>query len=108
MAAAESVVWPAIGGSIACAVLVCGAAAAVLSHRRRVAQHTGRYARGGEAIFVGENPLSKVNSEQSQMPQPSASITWQRHVDGGDTWFISSNGDSEWILPEGAVMGVEN
>jgi serine/threonine protein kinase len=34
----------------------------------------------------------------------ASAATWTRHRDGGDSWFVSSSGESAWDLPPGAVV----
>lgn len=113
-AAAASAVGPVVGGSVGGVLLVGGAAAAaaaVLSSRRRAARLAGRGVPEG-ALAVGHvNPLSKAAGAAAPSvngaPLAGAAVTWQRHADGVDVWYTSSNGDTEWDLPAGAVMAGE-
>ena len=122
-AAAPSVVGPAVGGAIGGLILVggAGAAAALLINRSRVARPLGtRVPRAGGALSMATlNPFGKAVAGASA-PAPLAPpaggagaaaaappVVWSRHTDGEDTWYTSSAGETEWVLPEGANLSVQ-
>lgn len=61
----------------------------------------------GAAAMVQGNPLSAHQPQQHygaphQHHAPPL-VTWSRHSDGKDTWYVSSAGETSWTLPAGAV-----
>jgi len=103
-------VGAAVGGSFGGLLLVgaAGAGAAALYSRRKAA---GRLIgpRATAAPAEATNPLDRALKgaatplEQRTAEASSATISWQRFVDGDDVWFVSSAGETLWELPEGAV-----
>ena len=69
-----------------------------------------------QECVLTENPLTQQQQHQHQQLQednaviplqavalPQESVTWTRHREGRETWYVSSKGESAWVLPEGAV-----
>ena len=49
--------------------------------------------------ITNHNPISTFIPPANQIP-----IEWKKYSDGNDIWYISSQGDSTWILPKGAKI----
>jgi hypothetical protein len=50
-------------------------------------------------ISIQENPVLEPIQENNHIKK-----RWTQCVDGTDTWYVSSDGESVWVLPEGAVL----
>lgn len=57
------------------------------------------------SIPVQQNPISTLNEPNLSQQQPSIiQKKWTSNTDGTDTWYVSSDGESVWTLPEGAIL----
>ena len=57
------------------------------------------------SIPVQQNPISTLNEPNfSQQQPPIIQKKWTSNTDGTDTWYVSSDGESAWTLPEGAIL----
>jgi hypothetical protein len=112
-AAAADVVGPAVGGTLGGLALVgiAGAGAAALIARRGP---RSRLVAGGASSWRAGSALAKLNplAKPAAASAPAAgapaagadAVTWTRYVDADDEWYVSSLGQTEWVLPAGAVV----
>ena len=61
-------------------------------------------AAGFEIATVTTNPVAATGNGSPAKSEPHSAVTWTRHCDQDDEWFTSSDGQSEWVLPPGAVL----
>ncbi len=94
------------------------AEAAARSAEATALQQSLARALSGGASLAAENPLLRASwaataARESALPaanfaareaSPPLTTVWRRHSDGEDVWFTNSAGDTEWELPEGAVL----
>lgn len=55
--------------------------------------------KGDSKISIQENPVLEPIQENNHINK-----IWTQCVEGTDTWYVSSDGESVWVLPEGAVL----
>jgi len=55
--------------------------------------------KGDSKILIQENPVLEPMQENNHIKK-----RWTQYNDGRDTWYVSSDGDSAWVLPENAIL----
>lgn len=63
--------------------------------------------KGNTKILIQSNPVLEPIQEEFQENRKGDNHIkkrWTQCVEGTDTWYVSSDGESVWVLPEGAVL----
>jgi hypothetical protein len=89
-------------------------ATALVAEALRMARSLGGFLPAGGELPAVENPLLHAGRAAPAIQDLLAGTTlgvasplavvWRRYSDTKDVWFVSSAGQTEWELPEGAVL----